>query len=149
MSMVTRSTRDQEVRASDERIDYAPPDQLPVPQAEPGWSFRWVATHVLGDANGRNVSQRFREGWVPVRAEDYPELLHLKDKDGNVEVGGLMLCKNAEEKVVARRRYYANKSAQQMSSVDEQYMSQNSALMPKFSKVKTSVTKGRGFGNGS
>jgi hypothetical protein len=73
----------------------------------------------------------------------------LATKDGNIEVGGLMLCKNTEEKVAARRRYYANRNTQQMESVDEQFMAQNNPLMPKFRKTKSTVTRGKGFGNGT
>jgi hypothetical protein len=74
---------------------------------------------------------------------------HLASKDGTIEVGGLMLCKNEEGRVNARRRFYANKNAQQMQSVDEQFMAENNPLMPKFRKTKSTVTRGRGFGNGT
>lgn len=147
--MASRTPREIETRADEERFEYTPPDQLPTPRAEPGWAYRWVATHVLNEAAGRNVSQKFRDGWVPAKAADHPEMKHLESKDGNIEVGGLMLCKNEEEKVEARRRFYANKNAQQMASVDEQFMAQNNPLMPKFRKTKSTVSKGRGFGNGS
>lgn len=147
--MATRTPRDLETRAQEEHIEYSPPDQLPMPNAEPGYCFRWIATHVLGEAAGRNVSQKFRDGWVPVKATDHPEMHYLANKEGNIEVGGLMLCKNTEEQVDARRRFYANKNSQQMQSVDEQFMAQNNPLMPKFRKVKSTVTRGRGFGNGT
>jgi len=39
-----------------------------------------------------------REGWEPVKAEDHPELMMVgNEKTGNVEIGGLMLCKMAAE----------------------------------------------------
>jgi hypothetical protein len=147
--MASRTPREIETRADEERVEYTPPDQLPQPRPEPGYVFRWIATHVLGEASGRNVSQKFRDGWVPAKAADHPEMNDLANKEGNIEVGGLMLCKNTEEQVEARRRFYANKNLQQMQSVDEQFMAQNNPLMPKFRKVKSTVTRGRGFGNGS
>jgi hypothetical protein len=147
--MASRTPRELEVRAENERVDYTPPDQLPVPRAEPGYVFRWIATHVLGESSGQNVSRKFRDGWVPVKAADHPEMNDLANKEGNIEVGGLMLCKNLEEQSEARKRYYQDRNAQQMQSVNEQFMAQNHPLMPKFSKNKSSVTRGRGFGNGS
>jgi hypothetical protein len=147
--MASRTPRDLEVRAEETRVDYTPPDQLPMPRAEPGYVYRWIATHVLSEAAGQNVSRKFRDGWVPVKAEDHPEMSELATKNGNIEVGGLMLCKNTEEQVEARKRYYQDRNAQQMRSVNEQYMAQNNPLMPKFSKTKSTVTRGRGFGNGS
>lgn len=147
--MANRTPREIETRVEEERFEYTPPDQLPEPKPEPGYCFRWIATHVMGEAAGRNVSQKFRDGWVAAKAVDHPEMQHLASKDGNIEVGGLMLCKNEEGRVNARRRFYANKNAQQMQSVDEQFMADNNPLMPKFRKTKSTVTRGRGFGNGT
>jgi hypothetical protein len=36
---------------------------------------RWIATHVLGEAQNTNVSTQMREGWEPVKAVDHPELM--------------------------------------------------------------------------
>ena len=60
----------------------------------------------------RNVSVRRREGWEPCRAEDHPELELSLDvgtkKSGNVEIGGLMLCKVPTEKAKAVKLLYEN-----------------------------------------
>jgi hypothetical protein len=97
------------------------------------------------------MSRKFREGWTPVKASDYPKIAASigADMGGNIEMGGLVLCKMDEERVEARRRYYANVAQKQMQAVDNQYMEGNNPLMPKFRKAKTTVTRGRGFGNGS
>lgn len=129
------------------RESYAPPSLLPTPNPEPGFSFRWVATHVLGDANPVNVSKRLREGWEPVKAEDHPELM-LGSKSGNVEIGGLMLVKMPSERVQARAEYYAGQAKRQMDSVDNSFMAQNDPRMPKFNRRKTSVSRS-GFGSGN
>ena len=64
-------SREVETRASD---SWLPASVLPNPAPQDGWVFRWVRTSTLGHADNTNVSQKFREGWVPVKAEDHPEL---------------------------------------------------------------------------
>ena len=147
--MTNRTPRELETREKTSRYVYRPASALPEPSPEPGFKFRWIATSVFGQANPTNVSQKYREGWVPVKAEDYPELQLQGNKDGNVEVGGLMLCKAPEEMVLARKEYYSNVNSQQMESVDNHFMRNNDARMPLFSDRKSSVSRGAGFGKGS
>ena len=72
------------------------PTMLPDPEPREGVEYRWVRTSIMGDADNKNVSSKFRNGWTPVKAEDHPELHVIPDHDsrfeGNVEVGGLLLC---------------------------------------------------------
>ena len=91
-----------------------------------------------------------REGWVPVKAADYPELQLFGSKDsGNVEIGGLMLCAMSVEQAKARDEYYQKQAQNQMDSVDNSYMRNNDARMPLFTERKTSVSRGANFGSGS
>jgi len=71
------------------------------------------------------------------------------NKDGNVEIGGLLLCKAPEEMITARNDYYSGAAKQQMESVDNHFMRNNDARMPLFSERKSSVSRGSGFGKGS
>jgi hypothetical protein len=145
-----RTTRDQETRDQNpSRYVYTPTSALPDPTPEPGFRFRWIASAILGQTNQTNLSKRFREGWVPVKAEDHPELQIMGDKNGNVEIGGLLLCKAPEEMVMGRQTYYNNSAKEQMESVDNNFMRNNDSRMPLFNERKSSVTKGPGFGNGS
>jgi hypothetical protein len=146
---MTRTPRDIETRATSTRAVYIPPSTLPVPTPQPGYTYRWIATAVLGQADPSNVSIKTREGWVPVKAEDHPELMLTSSQNGNVELGGLMLCKMPTERVEARSDYYANQSKAQMESVDNSYLSNNDPRMPMFSQKKSSTTRGGGFGNGT
>lgn len=141
----TDGTREKEARAMQE---YTPPSLLPFPDPEPGFVFRYIATHVLGQSDPSNVSKRFREGWQPCKAADYPELVLEADANGNVEVGGLMLCKMTEEQARARDAYYAQQSNAQVESVDNHFMKQNDPRMPLFREKSSSVTRGGGFGSG-
>ena len=146
----SRTPRDLETREKSQvRAVYQPAATLPEPAPEPGYSFRWVATAVNGQDNPTNVSQKFRDGWEPVKAEDHPEMMIQGNKDGNIEIGGLMLCKILTEKMEARKEYYERQSQNQMESVDNHFMRNNDARMPLFSERKSTVSRGSGFGNGS
>lgn len=144
-----RTPRDLESREQEKRYVYTPASTLPDPAPEPGFTYRWIATAILGQANPTNVSQKLREGWEPVKAVDHPELMLQGDKNGNVEIGGLMLCKAPTEMVLSRKEYYENQARAQMESVDNNFMRNNDARMPLFKDTKTSTSRGGGFGNGS
>jgi hypothetical protein len=144
-----RAPRNLQTRESEARATYVPPSTLPVPDPEPGYRFRWVATHFLGQENPQNVSKKMREGWEPVKAVDHPELMLTGDANGNVELGGLMLCKMPEERVEARNNHYANQAQAQMESVDNSFMRSSDPRMPLFSEKKSSVSRGVKFGSGS
>ena len=144
-----RTKRDLDTREKNARVVYVPPSSLPDPIPEPGFSYRWVATHVAGEADQRNVSMKLREGWVPVKAEDHPELALFAGKTGNVEIGGLMLCKISTEVANARDEYYQAQAQRQMESVDNHFMRNNDPRMPLFKERKSTVSRGPGFGSGN
>jgi len=146
---INRTPREQSSREKTARSVYVPPSNLPDPTPEPGYVFRWIATHVLGQADHNNVSRKMREGWVPVKAADHPELLLFGDTSGNVEIGGLMLCKMLKEQAQARDEYYGKQAVNQMDSVDNHFMRNNNPVMPLFAERKSSTTRGPGFGSGS
>ena len=145
-----RTPRDLVSREKTARAVYVPPTSLPDPTPEPGVVFRWIATHVLGQADPTNVSRKMREGWEPVKAVDHPELqLFGNAATGNVEIGGLMLCKMSKEQADARDEYYSKQAQNQMDSVDNHFMRNNDPRMPLFSERNSSTSRGNGFGSGS
>jgi hypothetical protein len=144
-----RNPRDLVSREKSARSVYVPSSALPDPTPEPGYVYRWIATHILGQADPTNVSKKMREGWEPVKAADHPELmLQGNEKTGNVEIGGLMLCKMPRELAQSRDEYYAKQAKAQMESVDNNFMRNNDARMPLFAERKSTSTRG-GFGSGS
>ena len=102
----------------------------------------------MGQADPQNTSAKFREGWEPVKAEDHPELMHMTDPSskfkGNVEIGGLLLCKAPAELMQQRDDYYAQQAKAQLQSVDNNFMRLNDERMPLFSEKKTTVSFGKG-----
>lgn len=141
----SRTPRDVTSREKTARAPYVPPSTLPEPTPEPGFTFHWVATHVLGQEDPSNVSVKMRDGWVPVKAEDHPELMLVGNaKTGNVEIGGLMLCKMPTERYMARKEYYEQKTRESMESVDNHYLRENDPRMPVFADRKSKVSFGSG-----
>jgi hypothetical protein len=129
---------------------YVPPNALPDPTPEPGYSYRWIGTHILGQAYPTNVSRQMREGWEPVKAKDHPELMIEGNAlTGNVEIGGLILCKMPTELAQSRKAYYDKQAANQMESVDNSFMRNNDPRMPLFADRKSTTSRGQGFGSGS
>ena len=144
-----RTPRNLQTREGATRMVYQPASTLPNPNPQPGWAFKWIGVELLGQATPQNVSKRTREGWEPVRAEDHPELQLAGNKNGNVELGGLMLCKMPQELADSRNTYYQRQNQAQMESVDNNFLRNNDPRMPLFSEKKSSTTRGVGFGSGS
>lgn len=145
----TRTPRELTTREKTQRR-WMPASVLPEPKPEPGYGFRWVMTHLLGEAQPTNVSQRLREGYEPVRGEDHPELAYeTNQKTGNVEVGGLMLCKMPSDMLEQRAEFFTQQANSQAASVSNKFLSQSDPRMPVFAENKSSSTKGSSFGNGS
>ena len=97
-----RLAREIESRESTQRkMQWTPPQVLPSPKEQPGWVFRWIRTSMMGQADPTNTSAKLREGWEPCKAEDHPELMLQADPNskfkGNIEIGGLLLCKAPED----------------------------------------------------
>jgi len=145
----TRTPRELETREKTTRYVYKPSSALPDPTPQAGVAFRYIATHILGQSDPTNVSRKMRDGWEPVKAVDHPELMIQGNVSGNVEIGGLLLCRMPEDKLAAMTEYYDNVNKQQAESVDNNFLRQNDPRMPLFAERKSAVTRGAGFGSGT
>ena len=106
-----RKPREIENRTMAERPkQWSPPELLPEPNKEAGYSYRWIRTSTLGQADPRNFSGKLREGWEPVKIEEQPQFRLLVDPNSrfkdDIEIGGLLLCKTPEEFVEQRNSHY-------------------------------------------
>jgi hypothetical protein len=144
-------TRELETRDFSERPkQWMPAELLPEPDKQAGYSYRWIRTSTLNQADPRNLSAKLREGWEPVMLEEQPKFKLLVDptsryKD-NIEIGGLLLCKTPEEFVDQRNKYYYDQADAQMKAVDNTLMRQSDPRMPLFNERKTETSR---FGKGS
>ena len=127
---------------------WRPPETLPMPDERPGWTHRYVRISTLGTADPSNISSKLREGYEPCKGEEYPELMMHASTEGrfkgNIEVGGLLLCRIPTEFMAQRAKYYENLNKSQVDSVDNNFLRENDPRMPLFSEKRTKVTFGSG-----
>jgi len=148
--MAERTPRAQQTREAGERkSSWKRQSMLPTPEPRAGMKFRWVRTVALGQADMTNVSRRFREGYVPVKATEFPELHIMSDIGSrfpeNIEVGGLLLCAIPTELAEDRTQGQAAEARTQMDAVDQNYMRQSDPRMPVLAPERSSRTT---FGKG-
>jgi hypothetical protein len=150
MTAQNRLARELDSRATTFRpTEWRAPETLPMPDPRPGWKHRYIRISTMGQSDPSNISSKFREGYEPCKAEDYPEMMmHATEEGrfkGNIEVGGLLLCRIPEEFLKQRDAYYAKQNQAQMDSVDHSFMKESDPRMPLFSEKRSKVT----FGSGS
>lgn len=148
--MANRTPRTVETREDGTRQrSWQRQSMLPTPEPRDGLKFRWVRTASLGQADMTNVSRRFREGYVPVKATDFPELKIMSDLDSrfpeNVEVGGLLLCSIPADIAEDRTYGQAEDANAQMDAVDRNYLRESDPRMPVLRPERSSRTT---FGKG-
>jgi hypothetical protein len=149
MANSPRNTRELENREFTERPkQWMPPELLPEPDKQAGFSYRWIRVSMLNAPDARNISAKFREGWEPVSVEEQPKFKLLANPTGpykdNIEIGGLLLCKIPEEFVAQRAAYEAKQTQDQSEAVDNNLMRQSDSRMPIFMERKSTVTFGSG-----
>jgi hypothetical protein len=147
--MAERITRETQTRALTERPkQWLPPELLPEPDKQAGYSYRWIRVSTLNNADPRNLSAKLREGWEPVSIEEQPQFQLLVDPQSrfkdSIEVGGLLLCKTPNEFVEQRNAYYQAQTEAQTESVDNNFMRQSDARMPVFKERRSTTSFGKG-----
>ena len=130
-----RNSRSAETRDSQTRSKpWTPPSMLDAPTPPPGYKFRWIRESTRGNDDKSNMSKRIREGYEPVRAEDYPDfeapsIDHGRNK-GVIGVGGLILAKVPEETAKSRNDYFTQQAKTAIDGVDQNLMRESDPRMP-------------------
>jgi len=140
----TDETREKETR----RKPWAPPSRLDAPAPPEGFVHRWIRTAMRGEDDQSNVHAKLREGWEPVRADEYPSTQYNTIEDGKfmgvIGNGGLMLCRIPIETANERNEYYGTRTREAMAAVDQDLMKEQNPLMPIHQSRQSRVTFGRG-----
>ena len=125
---------------------WTPPAQLPTPANTSEVVYRWIRTATMGVPDTRNVSRRYREGWEPVPAREFPEYQLSPDQatqyPDNLEVGGLLLCRASAAVMAQRRAYYERMTKNQVESVDYSMFKQQDPRVPMFRQRSSRVVFG-------
>jgi len=121
---------------------------LPEPDKEPGFVYRWIRVSTLNTIDQRNITGKYREGWEPVASEEQPKFKLLIDPNsrfiGQIEIGGLLLCKCPTELMDQRNEFFAKQARSQEEAVDNNLMRQSDARMPIFKESRSSTSFGKG-----
>ena len=133
--MADRTARTATTRGKEERRKpWAPPSYLDAPDPPAGFKHRWVRTAMRGEEDKMNVNAKLREGWEPVRADEYPNyhvpVIDSGSHAGVIGQGGLMLCRIPVETAQERSAYYGNRTREQMQAVDQDLMKESHPSMP-------------------
>ena len=98
---------------------------------------------IKGKADDQNVSVRYQDGFEACKWEDYPDMVAkmplVRDRSGNIETGGLMLCRAPQEMVDQRNAYYQKQSNDYMKSVNNNFMRENDPRMPLFNQNRSEI----------
>jgi hypothetical protein len=142
-----RQPRATETRSTEERRKpWAPPSRLDAPPAPEGYVHRWIRTSIRNEEDTMNVHSRLREGWEPVRAEEYPGYEYPAINEGKhagvIGQGGLMLCRIPAETAQERSVYYGGRTREQMTAVDQDMMKEQHPSMPMHSSRQSRVSFG-------
>jgi hypothetical protein len=145
-----RLQREMTARVMDERPkQWMPAEMLPEPDKQPGYAYRWIRVSTLNALDPRNMSGKFREGWEPVAVEEQPKFRLLADPSsqfkGNIEIGGLLLCKTPQEFVEQRDAHFADQARAQVDAVDNTMMRQSDPRMPMFKERRSTTSFGKGI----
>tara|TARA_A100001391_G_scaffold205341_2_gene205188 strand:+ start:795 stop:1265 length:471 start_codon:yes stop_codon:yes gene_type:complete len=139
---IDRTPRAATTRENTERpTEWKPPSLLDAPPAPDGFVHRWIRSEMLGQDDKPNFTKRMREGYEPVRADEYPDFDCATIDEGKykgvIGVGGLILARLPVEVADSRKKYFAQKTSQQMTAVDNDLMREEHPSMP-ISKERSS-----------
>ncbi len=147
--MADRKPREATTRATTQRRKpWTPPSKLEAPEPPAGYKHRWIRTAIRGEDDKINVNAKVREGWEPVRADEYSDLagqyptIDEGQYEGVIGVGGLMLARIPEETVEERTEYYREQTRTQMDAVDQSRMREQHPSMPIHTDRKSRVSFG-------
>ena len=147
MTETNRTPRAAKNRSTEERRKpWAPPSRLEAPEAPEGYVHRWIRTSMRNEEDSMNVHTKLREGWEPVRAEEYPDYNYPVIDEGRhagvIGQGGLMLCRIPAETARERSEYYGLRTREQMTAVDQDMMKEQHPSMPMHSDRQSRVSFG-------
>jgi hypothetical protein len=146
-----RSAVDKLDRARGSFSAYEEPNKLPDPIPDLGYEYQWIAVTLGGNDWLENVDKMFRDKWVPVRQDEQPHIMMLREgrsywiRNGCIEIGGLLLCKKPDELVAQKIRHYENLVEGRLNSFRDQVFAMSRREMPLEGEWRSYAETGRDF----
>ena len=142
-----QASRATQTRSKTERPKvWSPPSSLDAPPAPKGFRHRWIRAESLGFDDTKNISGRLREGFVLVRADEYPDsdypVVPSGKYSGVIGVGGLLLARISEEIAKQRAAYQDKLTEGQDEAVETNLMKEQHKSMPINIERQSRVTFG-------
>jgi len=142
-----QASRASQTRSMTERPKvWTPPSSLDAPPAPKGFRHRWIRAESLGFDDTKNISGRLREGFVLVRADEYPDsdypIVSSGKYSGVIGVGGLLLARISEEIAKQRAAYQDKLTEGQDEAVETNLMKEQHKSMPINVERQSRVTFG-------
>ena len=142
-----QASRASQTRSKTERPKvWTPPSSLDAPPAPKGFRHRWIRAESLGFDDTKNISGRLREGFVLVRADEYPDsdypIVSSGKYSGVIGVGGLLLARISEEIAKQRAAYQDKLTEGQDEAVETNLMKEQHRSMPINVERQSRVTFG-------
>ena len=124
------------------------PSELEAPDPRPGYTQRWIRIRLGNDDDARNSMRKFREGWIPRKAETVPEgyapptFSHARLGEV-IGVEDLILCEMPITKAEQRNAFYEARRDKMIEGIEND-LRNVSQRGPRIAKQhKTQVTKRR------
>tara|TARA_R110000782_G_scaffold99497_5_gene185216 strand:+ start:646 stop:1101 length:456 start_codon:yes stop_codon:yes gene_type:complete len=145
--MTNKTPRSAETREKKgKRKTWSRPSSLDAPPAPEGYSHRWIRESVMNVDDKKNLSARLREGFELVRADQFPDFEAPTVQDGVhagvIGVGGLLLARIPNETRAERNDYFAQKTNDQNTAVEQNLMREQHPSMPIHQERQSRVTFG-------
>ena len=145
--VVDKTPRNANLRERETRpVEWRPPNNLEAPPAPDGFKHRWIRASARGYEDNQNIISRLRQGYVLVRADEYPDWDLPTQEDGKhagvIGQGGLLLARVPLEIVASRNKFFEKQTGEQMDSVDRDLFKDEHQSMPIHKDRQSRVTFG-------
>lgn len=134
-----RSGREAQARAAQDLhpgsdTPWTAPTSLDAPPERQGFKQKWVRVAIYGRPDVQNMARKFKEGWLPRKADTVPKSFHVPSIRsgqfaGCIGVEGSILCEMPTSKRDQRNAHY-RKRAEQMAQDIERNMGNVNRSIP-------------------
>jgi hypothetical protein len=133
-------TRDNTTTHPAEDAPWTQPASLEAPPPRKGMVQRWIRVGSLGKDDATNASRKFREGWVPRKANSVPPDFPLPHIDngkfaGCIGIEGMVLCEMTIDRNNQRNKYFQGRRDRMTDAINQQIAQSNQRIGSGFGQI--------------